>query len=65
MYTFVLKASAAAIRSKAIDARRRISKGRAGRNPDTEAIAALYRLEAALEAKKPRNGGMSVVPLVP
>jgi hypothetical protein len=65
MYTFGLKTSAAATRLKAIEARRRISKGRAGRNPGTEAIAFLCRLEAAREANKPRNEGMMVVPPVP
>jgi hypothetical protein len=65
MYTFVLKTSAAATRSKAIEARRRISKGRDGRNPGTEATGVLYGPEAAREVKKPRNGGMSVVPPVP
>jgi hypothetical protein len=65
MYTFGLKTSAAVTRLKAIEARRRISKGRAGRNPGTEAIAFLCRLEAAREANKPRNEGMMVVPPVP
>jgi hypothetical protein len=38
MYTSVLKTSAAATRSKAIEARRLISRGRAGRNPGIEAM---------------------------